>query len=174
VSTKSRGACAATTASWMRSARSPEKPRPASPRSPPHSGAGRCVHGACAGASLPSGCLGVGVHSVWIHQVSQGSYGVLRVQAELAAQGMPWGHRRVARLMRRARLVGCHHRPRVGSPRVHGCASRPDMGRRQSSLPTEQESLRSLAVLLEVCRRRVVGWSLQAQLRHIHKIPTRA
>jgi putative transposase len=47
---------------------------------------------------------------VQIHQQSRGTYGALRIQAELRARGLPCGHNRVARLMRQAGLVGCHRR----------------------------------------------------------------
>jgi hypothetical protein len=36
-----------------------------------------------------------------------------------------------------------------------------------NALPSEQEGLRSLAMLLEVCSRREVGWSLQTQLHTV-------
>ncbi len=45
-----------------------------------------------------------------IHQASRGTYGAPRIHAELQAAGMCCGRKRVARLMRRAGLVGCHRR----------------------------------------------------------------
>ena len=47
---------------------------------------------------------------VQIHQASRGTYGALRVHAELLASETPCGHNRVSRLMRQAGLVGCHRR----------------------------------------------------------------
>jgi putative transposase len=104
------------------------------------------------------------------------------VQAELAARGVACGHNRVARLMCRAGLVGCHRRRPV---RVHTTrrdpsatpapdlvqrsftASAPDQLWRADStyLPTEQEGFLYLAVILDVFSRRVVGWSMQEHLR---------
>jgi transposase InsO family protein len=45
-----------------------------------------------------------------VHEVSDGTYGSPRVQAELAHRGIACGRRRVARLMRRAGLEGRHKR----------------------------------------------------------------
>ncbi len=44
------------------------------------------------------------------HEQSRGTYGAPRIQADLRAAGVQCGRRRVARLMRRAGLVGCHRR----------------------------------------------------------------
>jgi putative transposase len=119
---------------------------------------------------------------VQIHQTSRGTYGALRVRAELAAQGMACGHNRVARLMRRAGLSGCHRRRpgRMHTTRRDPAATpAPDLVQRACSalapnqlwvadityLPTEQEDVLYLAVILDVFSRRVVGWSMQAHLR---------
>lgn len=45
-----------------------------------------------------------------IHQASRGTYGVPRIQAELATAGTQCGRKRVARLLRTAGLQGCHRR----------------------------------------------------------------
>jgi transposase InsO family protein len=47
-----------------------------------------------------------------IHQASRGTYGVPRVHAALASAGTHCGRKRVARLMRRDGLVGCHRQRR--------------------------------------------------------------
>ena len=119
-------------------------------------------------------------HIVQIHQASRGTYGALRVQAELVARGMPCGHNRVARLMRRAGLVGCHRRRPVHTTRRDPAATpAPDLVQRAFSapapdqlwiadityLPTEQDGFLYLAVILDVFSRRVVGWSMQEHLR---------
>jgi len=121
-------------------------------------------------------------HIVQIHHASRGTYGALRVQAELAARGVPCGHHRVARLMRRAGLVGCHRRRPVcvhTTRRDPSATPAPDLVQRSCTasapdqlwladityLPTEQEGFLSLAVMLDVWSRRVVGWSMQEHLR---------
>ena len=45
-----------------------------------------------------------------IHRRSRGTYGVPRVHAELAAEGVPVGRKRVARLMRAAGVQGVSRR----------------------------------------------------------------
>src|SRR5262249_1647704 len=53
-----------------------------------------------------------------VHRGSRGTYGAPRVRAELAAEhGVRCSRRRVARLMRRAGLVGCHRRRAVRTTR---------------------------------------------------------
>jgi putative transposase len=47
-----------------------------------------------------------------IHTASHATYGAPRVHAELRAQGICCGRKRVARLMRTTGLVGCHRRRR--------------------------------------------------------------
>lgn len=59
-----------------------------------------------------------------IHRDSRGTYGAPRIHARLQAEGMQVGNKRVARLMRKAGLEGCHHRrkktPRTTSREIHG------------------------------------------------------
>jgi putative transposase len=95
---------------------------------------------------------------------------------------MPCGHNRVARLMRRAGLVGCHRRrpSHVRTTRRDPAATpAPDLVQRAFTasapdqlwvadityLPTEQDGFLFLAVILDVFSRRVVGWSMQNHLR---------
>jgi putative transposase len=121
-------------------------------------------------------------HITQIHQASRGTYGALRIQAELKARGMACGHNRVARLMRQAGLVGCHRRRpvRVRTTRRDPAATpAPDLVERCFTapgpdqlwiadityLPTEQEGFLYLSVILDVFSRRVVGWSMQDHLR---------
>ena len=117
-----------------------------------------------------------------IHQQSRGTYGALRVQAELWARGLPCGHNRVARLMRQASLLGCHRRRPVHvrtTRRDPTATPAPDLVQRSFAapapdrlwiadityLPTEQEGFLYLSVILDVFSRRVVGWSMQDHLR---------
>jgi putative transposase len=114
-------------------------------------------------------------------QQSRGTYGALRVQAELTSRGMACGHNRVARLMRQAGLMGCHRRRPVRGPTtrrdptatpapdlVQRCFSAPGPDRLWiadiTSRPTEQEGFLYLAVIPDVFSRRVVGWSMQGYL----------
>lgn len=115
-----------------------------------------------------------------IHQASRGTYGVPRIQAELASTGACCGRKRVARLMRRAGLSGCHRRRRcVHTTRRDPLAQpAPDLVARAftatapnqlwvadiTAIPTEEDFL-YLAVILDVFSRRVVGWSMADHLR---------
>lgn len=115
-----------------------------------------------------------------VHAGSRGTYGAPRVQAELVdTHGVRCGRKRVARLMRAAGLVGCHRRRRVRTTRRDpGTAPAPDLVRRAFSadapdqlwvadityLPTWQGFL-YLAVVLDACTRRVVGWAMADHLR---------
>jgi putative transposase len=113
-----------------------------------------------------------------IHRQSRATYGVPRVQAELAAQGLAVGRKRVARLMRRAGLRGVSRRKRVGTTRRDETARpAPDLVDRCfeaagpdrlwvadiTYIPTGGGFL-YLAVVLDVWSRRVVGW---ATARHL-------
>ena len=51
---------------------------------------------------------------VEVHSRSRGTYGAPRVWAELAAEGTYVGRKRVARLMRQARIHGVHRRRSSG------------------------------------------------------------
>lgn len=52
-----------------------------------------------------------------IHERSRQTYGVLRIQAELRAEGLCCGNHRIARLMEAAGIEGCHRRKRQGITR---------------------------------------------------------
>lgn len=120
-------------------------------------------------------------HLVPMHQASRGTYRALQVKAEIGARGMPCGHNRVARLMRQAGLAGCHRRhPAHGraTRRAPAALPAPDLVQRRFAapvpgrlgtadityLPTEQDSFLYLAVILDACSRRVVGWSIRDHL----------
>ena len=103
----------------------------------------------------------------------------LRVQAELIVSGIACGHNRVARLMRRAGLVGCHRRQPVHTTQRDPAATpAPDLVQRTFPAPTpdhlwladityvpKEEGFLYLGVILDVFSRRVVGWSMQEHLR---------
>ena len=67
-----------------------------------------------------------------IHSRSRGTYGAPRVPAELAADGVTVGRKRVARLMRQARIQGIHRRRRVATTRANPAqVAAPDLVRRE-------------------------------------------
>ena len=113
------------------------------------------------------------------HGRSRRTYGAPRVHAVLRAQGVRCARKRVARLMRAAGLVGCHRRRRarttVADP-AHTPA--PNLVARDFTAPVPdrlwlgdityvatQEGWLYLAVLLDACSRRVVGWAMAEHLR---------
>ena len=112
-----------------------------------------------------------------IHVCSRGTYGVPRVHAELRlGRGVRCGRKRVARLMRAARLCGIYRR--------RGRRARPvapvhdDLVRRRfvadapdrlwltdiTEHPTREGKV-YLAAVLDVYGRRIVGWSIADHLR---------
>jgi len=110
-----------------------------------------------------------------IHSRSRGTYGVPRVHAELAAEGIGVGRKRVARLMRQARIQGVHRRRKVATTRRNPAqAAAPDLVKREFTadgpdrtwvadityVPTKAGFL-YLAVVIDVWSRRVVGWSMR-------------
>jgi transposase InsO family protein len=112
-----------------------------------------------------------------IHACSRGTYGVPRVHAELRlGRGVRCGRKRVARLMRAARLCGIYRR-RGG----RACPVAPvhdDLVRRRfvaeapdrlwltdiTEHPTREGKV-YLAAVLDVYARRIVGWSIADHLR---------
>jgi putative transposase len=114
-----------------------------------------------------------------IHLESRGTYGAPRVHAELAAQGVVVGRKRVARLMRRAQLRGVTRRKWITTTtRAPDATPTPDLVHRQFTatgrdqlwvadityVPTGAGYL-YLAVVLDVWSRRVVGWAMETHLR---------
>jgi putative transposase len=114
-----------------------------------------------------------------VHEESRGTYGVPRVQAELAAQAVPVGRRRIARLMRGAGLVGVTRRKHCRTTKRDATMRpAPDLVERQFAaagpdalwvadityVPT-WEGFVYLAVVIDAWSRRVVGWSMADHLR---------
>jgi putative transposase len=111
---------------------------------------------------------------VRIHAASRATYGAPRIHAELQAQGLRCGRKRVARLMRVAGVAGCHRRRFRTTRRDPAQPSAPDLLQRTfvanapnqvwvadlTYVPTRQGFL-FLAVVLDACstpaRRRIVG-----------------
>jgi putative transposase len=122
--------------------------------------------------------LGQLIHQ--IHAGSRGTYGAPRIHAELADDhGVRCGRKRVARLMRMAKLKGVCRRRRVNTTRRDEQAQiSDDLVQRQFNaagpnalwvsdityLPTWQGFL-YLAVVIDAYSRRVVGWSMANHLR---------
>jgi putative transposase len=114
-----------------------------------------------------------------IHQQSRQTYGAPRVHAELRAGGMRCGRKRVARLMRGAGIVGCHRRRQiVTTVREPGGSPAPDHLQRQFVADTPNTRWTAdityvptlagflyLAVVLDVCSRRIVGWAMADHLQ---------
>ena len=114
-----------------------------------------------------------------IHERSRHTYGAPRVHAALRASGVRCGSRRVARLMRAAGLAGCRRcrrarttaadPGRVPAPNlVAGAFAAPVANRLWlgdiTYVPTWEGWL-YVAVLLDACSRRVVGWAMADHLR---------
>jgi putative transposase len=114
-----------------------------------------------------------------IHERSRGTYGVPRVHAELAAEGIHVGRKRVARLMRAAGLEGVSRRRSVHTTvRDRAARPAPDLVDRDFVAPGPNQlwvadityiptwaGFVYLAVVLDVWSRRVVGWALATHLR---------
>lgn len=115
-----------------------------------------------------------------VHQKSRGRYGSPRVHRELKRQGQECGKNRVARLMRQGGLRSRHRRrfkvTTRSAPGQAVAANHLDQQFSVSRLDTvwagditylwTREGWLYLAVLLDLCSRRVVGWACSASLAH--------
>ncbi len=114
-----------------------------------------------------------------IHQASRATYGMPRVHAELAADGVRVGRKRVARLMSQAGLEGVSRRRRVRTTR-RGSDARPvpDLVNRDFTADAPDRlwvadityvstwsGFLYLAIVMDAFSRRVVGWSMANHLR---------
>ena len=111
------------------------------------------------------------------HAGSRGTYGSPRVQAELAAQGIRAGRKRIARLMAESGLAGVSRRKFVTTTMKDGGRQAPDLVERDFTaerpdllwvadityIPTWAGFL-YLAVVLDAFSRRIVGWSMSTSL----------
>ena len=112
-----------------------------------------------------------------IHADSRGTYGAPRVHAELRLGcGVRCGRKRVARLMRTAKLLGIHRRRwrrTCAQPPVHDdlvqrrfVADAPDrLWLTDITEHPTREGKVYLAAVLDVYARRIVGWSIADHLR---------
>jgi putative transposase len=114
-----------------------------------------------------------------IHERSHETYGAPRVHAELEAEGIQVGRKRVARLMRTAGLVGVSRRKWITTTvRDRNARPAPDLVERNfvapgpnrlwvadiTYIPTWAGFL-YLAVVLDAFSRRIVGWAMETHLR---------
>ena len=114
-----------------------------------------------------------------IYDRSRGTYGAPRLHAELAAQGLHIGRKRVARLMQVAGLAGVSRRAFVTTTRRDPVARpAPDLVQRAFTVEGPDRlwvadityiatwaGFLFLAVVLDAWSRRVVGWAMAAHLR---------
>jgi len=114
-----------------------------------------------------------------IHERSRGTYGAPRVHAELRAQGVHVGRKRVARLMQKAQLAGVSRRRRVWTTRRDPAARpAPDLVQRAFMAEGPNQlwvadityiatwaGFLYLAVVVDAWSRRVVGWAMATHLR---------
>ena len=115
-----------------------------------------------------------------IHTVSHGTYGAPRVHADLRAEGLQVGRKRVAKLMREAGIAGVSRRRRTVATTIRAPeqASAGDLVRRDFTadgpnklwvaditfVPTAAGFL-FLAVVLDAWSRRIVGWAFSHNLK---------
>ena len=114
-----------------------------------------------------------------IHHRSRGTYGAPRIHAELAADGIQIGRKRVARLMREMALAGVSRRKGTRTtrrdPRLRPA---PDLVERRFEADAPDQlwvadityvptwaGFVFLAVVVDAFSRRVVGWSMANHLR---------
>ena len=119
------------------------------------------------------------LHIQAIHERSRATYGAPRIHAELAAQGVRVGRKRVARLMEVTGIYGVSRRKWLTTTtRDRAARPAPDLVERNFSaarpnrlwvadityIPTGAGFL-YLAVVLDAFSRRVVGWAMETHLR---------
>jgi len=111
------------------------------------------------------------------HEASRGTYGAPRIHVDLAAKGIRVGRKRVARLMSTAGLAGVSRRKFVHTTVKGSDRQAPDLVERNFTaerpnllwvadityIPTWAGFL-YLAVVLDACSRRIVGWSMATTL----------
>ncbi|MFE5097051.1 IS3 family transposase [Streptomyces sp. NPDC056638] len=115
-----------------------------------------------------------------IHQESDGTYGAPRVTAELRDGGERVNHKRVARVMRKFDIIGFHLRKKVRTTVPEPSATPvPDLLQRDFTattpntryvgdityLPVGNGQFLYLATVLDLCSRRLAGWSIADHMR---------
>ncbi|MGC0372601.1 transposase-like protein [Streptomyces sp. SAI-229] len=115
-----------------------------------------------------------------VHHESDGTYGVLRITAELREAGERVNHKRIARVMRGAGLAGVRlrrrHRTTVADP---AAAKAPDLIGRDFTasrpntkyvgdityLPLDGGKFLYLATVIDLASRRLAGWAIADHMR---------
>ncbi len=113
-----------------------------------------------------------------IHDTSRQTYGAPRVHAELSADGVCVGRKRVARLMRSAGLVGATRRQWCATTTTDGTSPAPDLVERDFDVEAPDQlwvadityvptwaGFLYLAVVLDAFSRRVIGWAMATHLQ---------
>ncbi|MEU9447078.1 IS3 family transposase [Streptomyces sp. NPDC048304] len=115
-----------------------------------------------------------------IHQESDGTYGVPRVTAELKDTGRLVNHKRVERVMRTFNIVGLHLRKKVRTTIPEPATTPvPDLLQRDFTalepntkyvgdityLPVGGGQFLYLATVLDLCSKRLAGWSIANHMR---------
>jgi transposase InsO family protein len=119
------------------------------------------------------------IHIRAAHRASLGTYGVPRMVAELRAQGLDVGARRVARIMKQAGLSGVPKKRFRGctTDSSHGQTPSPNLLNREFTVeapnvawvtdityvPT-QDGWVYLAVIIDLFSRKVVGWAMDSHM----------
>ena len=117
------------------------------------------------------------LHAAWAGH--RRVYGARRLTAEIRDRGHDWARKRVARLMSVAGIEGAHRRRRGKRARASDCpAPAPDRVGRQFTVAEPDrlwvgditylrswEGFLYLAVVMDACSRRVVGWAMATHLR---------
>jgi putative transposase len=111
------------------------------------------------------------------HAASHGTYGVPRIQAELASKGIRIGRKRIARLMRDAGIAGVSRRKFITTTVRGDRRQAPDLVERDFTAPEPDRlwvadityvptwsGFLYLAVVLDAYSRRIVGWSMATTL----------
>ena len=114
-----------------------------------------------------------------IHHRSRGTYGAPRIHAELAADGVHVGRKRIAKLMREMALAGVSRRKGTRTTRRdHRLRPAPDLVERRFEAKAPDQlwvadityvptwaGFVFLAVVVDAFSRRVVGWQMANHLR---------
>lgn len=113
------------------------------------------------------------------HRISDGTYGAPRILEDLQEEGVNVGQKRVARLMRAAGLQGVTRRKAIWTTiREPGAQPAPDLVQRNFDVDGPDQlwvadityistwaGFLYLAVVMDACSRRIVGWSMANHLR---------